>query len=155
MEKRIIMHLDLDAFFAACEEVKNPSLKGKPVIIGADPKKGRGVVSTANYVARKYGIHSAMPISWAYKRCRHGVFLPGDFQLYRDVSERIFDFVNGLGYENDQAGIDETYLDLSSLSYEGAKKLAYSIKDVLYNKEKLTCSVGLGPNKLIAKIGSG
>ena len=87
MEKRIIMHIDLDAFFAACEERKNPDLKDKPLVVGADPKEGegRGVVSTCNYSARKFGIHSGMPITWAYRRCPFAVFLPVNMSLYSKI----------------------------------------------------------------------
>ena len=86
---RVILHIDMDAFFAAVEQRDNPTLKGKPVIIGADPKggKGRGVVSTCSYEARKHGIHSAMPISQAYQKCPHGVFLRGSISKYKDVSD--------------------------------------------------------------------
>lgn len=86
---RIILHCDLDCFFAAVEVRDNPQYKGKPVIIGADPKegKGRGVISTCNYEARKYGLHSAMPISQAYKRCPHGIYLRPDGKKYLEVSK--------------------------------------------------------------------
>src|SRR3989338_2900347 len=89
---RIVAHIDLDAFFAAVEQRDNPTLRGKPVVVGADPKKGhgRGVVSTASYEARPYGIHSALPISIAYKRCPQAVFLPVDMERYHRVSEQIF-----------------------------------------------------------------
>ena len=92
MQPKVIAHVDLDAFFAAVEQRDNPSLKGKPVVVGADPKggRGRGVVSTCSYEARQYGIHSAMPISVAYKKCPHATFLPVDFVKYRDASKKIF-----------------------------------------------------------------
>jgi len=156
VNNRIIMHIDLDAFFAACEEARDSSLKGKPVIIGSDPKegKGRGVVSTCNYVARKYGIRSALPISWAYNRCKFGIFLPVDFKLYGEVSSRIFDFISGLGYKFEQAGIDEAYLDISGISEKEVEKVVSEIRKFILKKEKLTCSIGIGPSKLIAKIGS-
>jgi DNA polymerase IV (archaeal DinB-like DNA polymerase) len=152
---KIILHVDLDAFFASCEEARNPSLKGKPVVIGSDPKggKGRGVVSTANYEARKYGIVSAMPISWAYRRCKFAVFLRGDGKLYSEVSRRIFTEVGKLGDKFERAGIDEGYMDVSSGGYEGALEIVHLIKKIV-SKEKITCSVGIGPNKLISKIGS-
>ncbi|HDN82976.1 MAG TPA: DNA polymerase IV, partial [Candidatus Altiarchaeales archaeon] len=87
--QRIILHVDLDAFFASIEQRENPSLKGKPVIVGADPKIGRGVVSTASYEARKFGIHSAQPIKEAYKLCPHGIFLSPRIDFYKKVSKNI------------------------------------------------------------------
>lgn len=153
---KIIMHLDLDAFFASCEEALDPFLKYKPVIIGADPKKGkgRGVVSTANYKAREFGIRSAMPISQAYKRCPQGVFISGNFQHYLDVSARVFSYIAGLGYPFESGGIDEMYLDLSGLTINKSKKLSYVIRKHIYDLEKISCSIGIGPSKVIAKIAS-
>jgi len=92
MNRRVIAHIDMDAFFASVEQRDNPRLKGKPVIIGADPKKGagRGVVSTCSYEARTFGIHSAMPISTAFRLCPNGIFLRGDHKKYKDVSRQIF-----------------------------------------------------------------
>jgi DNA polymerase IV (archaeal DinB-like DNA polymerase) len=154
--KRVIMHVDLDAFFAACEEVKKPWLLGKPVIVGSDPRegKGRGVVSTANYVARRYGIKSAMPISWAWKRCKHGVFLRVDGKLYSEVSRRVKDILKRKADRFESGGIDEGYLDVTSFGFDGAEKLGLEIKREVFSREGLTCSVGIGSNKLIAKIGS-
>src|SRR3990172_184142 len=88
-KKRIIALVDLDAFFCACEEKRNPTLRGKPVVVGALPQQGRGVVATANYAARKFGVRSALPISTAYERCPHAVFLQPDFSLYRLESDNV------------------------------------------------------------------
>jgi nucleotidyltransferase/DNA polymerase involved in DNA repair len=160
---RIILHLDLDAFFAACEECENPALAGKPLVIGADPKqgKGRGVVSTASYEARKYGIRSGMPISTAWKLCPAAplgpcIYLPVNFELYTKTSYAIFSIVRTYADAFEQAGIDESYLDVSKRckSYEEAKALAGKIKSEIKEKEHLSCSIGIGPNKLIAKIAS-
>lgn len=157
MGTRIVFHIDMDAFFAAIEERNNPHLKGKPIVVGADPKegRGRGVVSTANYEARKYGIHSAMPISQAWRLCPQAVFLPVDFPLYLAVSREIREALRGFGYPVEQASIDEFYLDATALgSWEKAGELAKEIKEKVFAKEKLTSTIGIGPNKLIAKIAS-
>lgn len=150
----------MDYFFAAVEERENPALKGQPVVVGADPRggKGRGVVSTCNYPARKFGIHSGMPISIAWRKCPSAIFLPVRFDLYVKVSEQIMNllrkFINQRG-KFEQVSIDEAYLDVSFLkSYSKAVKLAKKIKKEIKKKEKLTCSIGIGPNKLIAKIAS-
>jgi DNA polymerase IV (DinB-like DNA polymerase) len=156
--KRIIFHVDMDQFFAAVEEREHPEIKGKPVIVGADPKegKGRGVVSTCNYEARKYGVRSAMPISKAWKLCPHAVFLPVNYRLYMQVSARIMDILSKYTDKFESWGIDEAFLDVTSkvADYEEARKLALQIKMEILEKEKLTCSIGVGPNKLIAKIAS-
>jgi DNA polymerase IV (DinB-like DNA polymerase) len=160
MDRRIILHLDMDYFFAAVEERENPALRGQPVVVGADPKggKGRGVVSTCNYEARKFGIHSGMPISIAWRKCPQAIFLPVRFDLYAKVSEQIMallkSFIEPAG-KFEQVSIDEAYLDISFLkSYQKAESLARKIKNEIKKKEKLTCSIGIGPNKLIAKIAS-
>ncbi|MFZ5876436.1 MAG: DNA polymerase IV [Nitrospirota bacterium] len=165
MSQRIIAHLDMDAFFAAVEERERPHLKGVPIAVGADPMdgKGRGVVATANYPARVYGLHSAMPITQAWRRSewarRQGkpavVFLRPNFERYRETSARIRAIVERHASTIEQAGIDEMYIDLSAAgSYELAKEIALAIKRDIATEEHLTASVGLGPNKLIAKIAS-
>lgn len=162
---RIIAHIDMDAFFAAIEERDSPQFKGKPLVIGADPKGGygRGVVSTANYAARKYGIHSAMPISRAWKLAEKAkqngepetIFLPGNMRRYIEVSNSIMKILDKHADKLEEASVDEAYLDVtSSGSYDRAKKLAAKIKKEIKQKENLTCSVGIGPNKLISKIAS-
>lgn len=151
------MHVDLDAFFAACEEREKPSLKGKPVIIGADPKNGfgRGVVSTANYDARKFGIRSAMPISRAYRLCPDGIYLRPNFSLYEKVSASVMEILRKKADRFQQTGIDEAFLDVSSAgSYEKAVKMANELKAEVKEKEKVTVSVGIAPNKLVAKMAS-
>lgn len=151
----IIMHVDLDAFFAACEERENPELKGLPVVVGADPKKGRGVVSTANYAARKYGIRSGMPISRAYSLCPAAAFLPVNFRLYHSVSEGVMGILRKYSGRMQQVSIDEAFLDMShSGSCEKAAGIAGMIKNEIKEKEKITCSIGVGHNKLIAKTAS-
>jgi len=145
----------MDYFFAAVEEKLDPSLKGKPVVVGADPKKGRGVVSTANYEARKYGIKSGMPITRAYKLCPQAVFLPVRHERYEEVSERIMEILKKYADRFEQISIDEAFLDISSCGdWDRARKLAERIKEEIRRKEGLTCSIGIGPNKLIAKLAS-
>jgi DNA polymerase IV (DinB-like DNA polymerase) len=155
---RIIFHVDMDQFFAAVEEKMHPEVRGKPVVVGADPKqgKGRGVVSTCNYEARKYGIRSGMPITRAWRLCPDAVFLPVNIPLYLQVSSRIMDMLSGYADKFESWGIDEAFLDVSSRvkDFEEAKKLALQVKKEVYEKEQLTCSIGVGPNKLVAKIAS-
>ncbi len=150
------MLIDLDAFFASIEERERPELKGKPIVIGADPKqgKGRGVVSTANYEARKYGIHSGMPIAIAYKKCPQAIYLQPRIEFYEQVSDKIMNILKNYADAFEQVSIDEAYLDVSRRcqSFDDAKELALKIKNEIKEKEKLTCSIGIGPNKLIAKI---
>jgi DNA polymerase IV (DinB-like DNA polymerase) len=152
---RIILHIDMDAFFAQIEERENPHFRGEPVVVGADPKggKGRGVVSTANYEARKYGIHSSLPISIAWRLCPKAIFLPVNMRLYQEVSERIMEILKNYSPIVEQVSLDEAYLDLSSQkSYKKTERLAEKIKTEILEKEKLTSTIGIGPNKTIAKM---
>ena len=162
---RIIVHVDMDAFYAAVEERYNPALRGVPVAVGADPKegKGRGVVTTANYMARKYGIRSALPIARAWRLAeaarRRGepatVFIPPDFPLYREVSARIMRIFERSADAFEEASIDEAYLDISSVeSFEAAVEHITNLKAQIRETEGLGCSIGIGPNKLIAKVAS-
>jgi DNA polymerase IV (archaeal DinB-like DNA polymerase) len=162
---RLIGHLDMDAFFAAIEERDHPEWRGRPLVVGADPAggKGRGVVATANYPARKYGIHSAQPISQAWKASeaarRRGlppaVFVRGHHRSYSEVSDRIMVILHRYASLVEEASIDEAYFDLSFAgSYEQAAVICRQIKEEIREKEHLTGSIGLGPNKLIAKIAS-
>jgi DNA polymerase IV (DinB-like DNA polymerase) len=157
-KKRIIIHVDMDHFFTAVEEREHPEFKGKPVIVGADPKegKGRGVVSTCNYKARKFGVGSGMPISRAWKLCPEAVYLPVNYGLYEKVSGKIMRILRKYTDKFEQWGIDEAFLDVSSKvkGYGEAEALARRIKKEIFEKEGLTCSVGVGPNKLVAKIAS-
>jgi DNA polymerase-4 len=152
--QRRILHIDMDAFFAAVEERKNPDLKGKPVIIGGtgDPRK-RGVVSTANYEARKFGVHSAMPLRTAYKICPEGVFLPVDFEAYEAASRLFKGVLRDISPLEENAGIDESYLDITDVPYD-SETIAVTIKRGIWEKTGLTCSIGIAPNKLLAKIAS-
>jgi DNA polymerase IV (DinB-like DNA polymerase) len=157
-KKRVIFHLDMDHFYTAVEERERPEIKGKPVVVGSDPKegKGRGVVSTSNYEARKLGIRSGIPISHAWKLCSTAVYLPPNFPLYIKVSNEIMEIARKYADKFEQWGIDEAFLDVSSKakSREEAEALAKQIKQEIKNKTLLTCSIGVGPNKLIAKVAS-
>jgi DNA polymerase IV (DinB-like DNA polymerase) len=148
----------MDHFFTAVEEREHPELRGKPVVVGADPKdgSGRGVVSTSNYKARKYGIKSGIPISRAWKLCPDAVFLPVNYRLYQKVSSRIMKILQKYADKFERWGLDEAFLDVTmqATNFDDAKKLALKLKKEIYEKEHLTCSVGIGPNKLIAKIAS-
>ena len=152
--KRRIIHLDMDAFFAAVEEQRNPDLRGLPVVIGGrgDPTK-RGVVSTANYEARKFGIHSAMPLMTAYKMCPQAVFLPVDYEAYLAASRQFKSTLSSITPIIEDIGIDEVYLDVSELE-ETSENIVARIKSGIKEKTGLTCSVGIAANKLLAKIAS-
>jgi DNA polymerase IV (DinB-like DNA polymerase) len=162
---RIIAHIDMDAFYAAVEERYHPELRGRPIVVGADPKdgKGRGVVTAANYAARKYGIRSALPISRAWRLAEvarkrgqaEAVFVRGNRSLYREVSGRIMATIAQGVDAFEEASIDEAYVDVSSLGdMERGESHAKDLKAEILAREGLTCSVGVAPNKLVAKIGS-
>jgi len=157
-KRRTIFHVDMDHFFTAVEEREHPEYRGKPVIVGANPKegKGRGVVSTCNYEARKFGVRSGMPISKAWKLCPEAVYLPVNYELYTKVSSEIMNMLREHADKFEQWGIDEAFLDVTSKvkDYVEAEALAQKIKREIYEVEKLTCSIGIGSNKLVAKIAS-
>jgi len=163
--QRIIAHLDMDAFFASVEERDSPQFFGLPIAVGSDPMKGRGrgVVSTANYKAREYGIRSATPISKAWQLSeeakRQGkpgvVFLEPDFSKYEKAHEAVLEIIKRYASIIEPASIDEFYFDLSEFKYEKAINICQDIKKDIKKDLKLTCSIGIGPNKLIAKISAG
>ena len=163
---KIICHVDMDAFFASIEERNRPHLKGKPIVVGSDPKEGsgRGVVSTANYAARAYGIHSAMPISHAWKASQQAkaqgkpeaIFLPPHFENYQKSSQAVLAVIKKYSSIIEQGSIDEFYFDLSSAgTFKKAEIICKKIKAEILATEKVTCSIGIGPNKMIAKIAAG
>jgi len=155
---RLILHCDLDCFYAAVEIRDKPQYKGKAVIIGADPKegKGRGVISTCSYEARKFGLHSGMPISQAYIRCPHGIYLQPNFKKYSQASKQVMEILSRYSKDFQQMGNDEAYLDLtdSCLNYEKAKENALRIQKEIIEKVGLTISIGIAPTKSLAKIAS-
>ncbi len=158
MKKRYIVHVDMDAFFAAVEERDNPAYRGKPVVVGADPKngKGRGVVSTCSYEARKYGIHSAMPISIAYKKCPHAIFVPPDMEKYSAVSSRIYRIFYDFTPDIETVSIDEAFLDITGSYHLFGTPLetCLAIKKKIKDETLLTASCGLAPTMMAAKIAS-
>jgi DNA polymerase-4 len=151
----IVAHLDLDAFFAAVEELEDPELRRKPLIVGGDPH-GRGVVATANYVARSFGIHSAMSAAEALRRCPHAVFVRPRHSLYRDYSREVWSAVREIVPTVEQTGIDEGYLDLGELapSFDDARALAEAVRAVVRARTRLSCSLGVATSKVVAKVAS-
>lgn len=157
-KERYILHIDMDAFFAAIEQRDNPQYRKKPVIVGAEPKrgKGRGVVSTCSYQARKFGIHSAMPISIAYRKCPEAIFLPVNMEKYHQVSLEIGKILDEFTPQVEWVSIDEAFLDITGSyhlfgsPYEVGMLLKSRIKEVT----GLTASIGIAPQKFAAKIAS-
>ncbi len=157
--QRIILHVDLDYFFAQCEEKRNPSLKGKPVIVCVFSGRtaDSGAVSAANYIARAKGVRAGLPIALAKKAIPEGIFLPVDHGYYGEVSDRIMAICSQFADAMEQVGIDEAFLDVTKKSgsnYDKAASIARTLKYSILEQEQLTCSVGIAPNKLIAKIAS-
>ncbi len=160
---RIIGHLDMDAFFAAIEERDNPHYRGLPIVIGADPKggKGRGVVSTANYKAREYGIHSALPISIAWRLSQkakakglpEAIFFEPDMKKFARNSRQVMEIIRQHSFLVEPASVDEAYFELTNLkNFKNAIIEAKKIKKQIKEEMKMTCTIGIGPNKLVAKM---
>lgn len=151
---KIIMHIDLNAFFATAETIKDPSLVGKPLIIAGSSR--RGIVSTASYEARSYGIRSAMPTYMAKRLCPKVIVRQSDFELYKRLSKEFFDFVSSYTKIIEIASIDECYADMTEVmqSITDAYAFLKQMQDELYNKTKLKCSIGLAPTKFLAKMAS-
>jgi DNA polymerase-4 len=153
MKRRCIVHIDIDAFFAAVEELLNPSLKGKPVIVGGLPHE-RGVASTASYEARKYGVHSGMPLRKAYELCPHGVFVRGNYQIYSAFSKKFFDVLSRYTPDVEEASLDEAYVELTRCRplYSSFSRAVREMKQQVEKELGLTVSAGMGPSKLLAKL---
>jgi DNA polymerase-4 len=155
---RRVVHVDMDAFYAAVEQLDHPDLRGRPVIVGADPKagRGRGVVSTASYEARIFGVHSAMPISQAYRLCPHAVYVPVRMARYHEVSEHILAIFQRYTDVVEPLSIDEAFLDLTSSTqlFGPVEDIARRIKHEILQQERLIASVGVAPNKFLAKLAS-
>jgi DNA polymerase IV len=151
----IVAHLDLDAFFAAVEELEDPALRHKPLIVGGDPH-GRGVVATANYVARQFGIHSAMSCAEALRRCPHAVFVRPRKSVYSTYSRAVWDSVRQVVPTVERTGLDEGYLDVGELTtdFGDARRLAEAVQTAVRGATNLTCSLGVSTCKVVAKIAS-
>jgi DNA polymerase-4 len=151
----IVAHLDLDAFYAGVEELENPELRSQPLVVGGDPR-GRGVVSTANYLARKFGIHSAMSAAEALRRCPHAVFVRPRHALYREYSRGVWETVRGIVPTVEQTGLDEGYLDVGEVAddFLAARVVAEAVQTAVRAGTSLTCSLGVAPCKVVAKVAS-
>jgi len=152
--ERIVLHIDMDAFYASVEEMDRPELRGKPVIVGGT--SNRGVVSAASYEARKYGVRSAMPIYEAKRRCPHGIFVPVRMGRYQEVSHHVMHILERYSPIIEQVSIDEAYMEVSGLErlFGSPVDLATTMKQEVKERAALTCSVGIAPNKFLAKIAS-
>ncbi len=155
-KSRIIMHVDMDAFFASIEQRDHPELRGKPVIVGGAPGS-RGVVSTCSYEARKYGVHSAMPIAQAVRLCPDGIFLPVNSSAYAAAAKQIKAIFLCFSPAVQMISVDEGFIDVTGIAkgLDSVRELALRLKSAVRDEVGITCSVGVGPNKLIAKLGSG
>ena len=151
----IVAHLDLDAFYAAVEELESPELRAQPLVVGGDPR-GRGVVATANYVARTFGVHSAMSAAEALRRCPHAVFVRPRHALYREYSREVWSIVRGVVPTVEQTGLDEGYLDVGEVAADflEARVVAEAVQTSVRGATSLTCSLGVAPCKVVAKVGS-
>jgi DNA polymerase-4 len=152
--ERIVLHIDMDAFYASVEQLDHPELRGKPVIVGGS--SNRGVVSAASYEARKFGVRSAMPIFQAKKRCPQGIFVPVRMRRYKEMSDRVMEILEKYSPIVEQVSIDEAYLDLTGLErlHGSPEHIARRIKEEIRKLTSLSCSVGVAPNKFLAKVAS-
>lgn len=153
MRGRTIVHIDIDAFFAAVEELLHPELKGKPIVVGGLPHE-RGVAATCNYEARRFGLHSGMPLRQAYELCPQAAFLRGNYQLYQAFSEKFFRLLYEYTPDVEEASLDEAYLELTRcrLLYADFSTTAKEIKARVERELGLKVSMGIGPNKILAKL---
>jgi DNA polymerase-4 len=152
---KIIFHVDMDAFFVSVEELYDPSLKGKAVVVGGQPHE-RGVVSAASYEARKFGVHSAMPLRTAAQHCPHAIFVDGHPERYRECSEKVYEVLTSFSPQVEMASIDEAYLDMTGTARLHGPPLqaAHTLHGRMKDKTLLNCSVGIGSSRLIAKVSS-
>src|SRR5499427_1315592 len=150
---RTIFHVDMDAFFVSVEELFDPSLKGKPVVVGGQ-KNERGVVSAASYAARKFGIHSAMPLRSAAKLCPQATFVDGHPERYRDYSARVYEVLNRFSPKLEMVSIDEAYVDMTGTErlHGPPLRAAHALHETMKATTDLDCSIGIGTSRLIAKV---
>jgi DNA polymerase-4 len=153
--QRLVFHVDMDAFFVSVEELSNPELRGKAVVVGGKADQ-RGVVSAASYEARKFGVHSAMPLRTAAKLCPHAIFVEGHPQRYRECSHKVFGILNRFSPKVEMASIDEAYLDMTGCErlYGPALSAAHRLRDAVKQETGLNCSIGIATSRLVAKISS-
>src|SRR5437762_3458361 len=152
---RTVFHVDMDAFFVSVEELFDPSLQGKPVVVGGQ-RHERGVVSAASYEARKFGVHSAMPLRTAAKLCPQATFVDGHPERYRECSEEVYRVLNDFSPLVEMASIDEAYLDMTGTGrlHGPALRAAHLLHDKMKADTQLNCSIGIGTSRLIAKVAS-
>jgi len=152
---RRIMHIDLDAFFISVEQVFNPELRGKPVVVGGKPER-RGVVAAASYEARRFGLHSGMPLSTAYRLCPQAIFIEGSFASYRETSQRFMSILADFSPYLEPVSLDEAYLDVTGFeSIHGSiNQMAVAIKQRVKNELGLCASIGIAGGKIVAKVAS-
>lgn len=155
MFPRTIFHVDMDAFFVSVEELYDPSLKGKPVVVGGQ-RDERGVVSAASYAARKFGVHSAMPLRTAAKLCPQAIFVNGHPERYREYSARVHEVLCRFSPQVEMASVDEAYLDMTGTErlHGPPMRSAHRLHDAMKQETQLNCSIGIGTSRLIAKVGS-
>ena len=155
MDPQLIIHVDMDAYYASVEMRDNPSLRGKPLIIGSMPNE-RGVVATCNYEARKYGVHSAMNIKEAYRLCPGGIYMHPNFEKYKAISAQLNEIWNTYASASERVSLDEAYLDVTeqAVDLEGARRIGHTIKQRIRDEIGLTCSVGVAYSKTAAKMAS-
>jgi DNA polymerase-4 len=153
---RTIFHVDMDAFFVSVEELYDPSLKGKAVVVGGQ-RDERGVVSAASYEARKFGVHSAMPLRTAAKQCPHAIFVDGHLERYREFSEKVYKVLGAFTPQLEMASVDEAYLDMTGTErlHGPPLKAAHALHQRMKSDTGLNCSIGIGSSRLIAKVSSG
>src|SRR3982751_5570302 len=153
--QRVICHVDMDAFFVSVEELFDPSLHGKPVVVGGK-RDERGVVAAASYAARKFGIHSAMPLRVASRLCPQAIFVPGHPGRYREYSEKVFAVLNRFSPRVEMASIDEAYLDLTGTArlFGPPLRAAHTLHEAIRKETELRCSLGLASSRLVAKVSS-
>lgn len=151
-----ILHVDMDAFFAAVEQLDNPQYRGKPLIVGGPRDSLRGVVSTCSYEARKFGVHSAMPIKKAAVLCPHGIFVPGRMHRYKAISQQIHQIFHEFSPVVESISIDEAFIDMNGCEhfYPDLNAMGQAVKNRIKQETQLNCSVGIAPNKFLAKLAS-
>src|SRR6058998_218040 len=152
---KTIFHVDMDAFFVSVEELYDPSLKGKAVVVGGQ-RHERGVVSAASYEARKFGVHSAMPLRTAAKLCPSAIFVDGHPDRYREYSEKVYKVLESFSPQVEMASIDEAYLDMTGTERLHGPPLrsAHTLHEKMKSETQLNCSIGIGSSRLVAKISS-